>query len=161
MEHGAELFRDVMSQFAAGVTLVTGMDESGVPVGFTANAVASVSLNPRLILVCVDRGSASLPVLLETGKFAVSVLRSGDGEIAHSFAVGIRDDRFREHEFVPTQAGPPTLRTALAWMSCRVWRNVEAGDHTVLIGEVAECGLGSAGGPLVYFGREFRTIEGL
>ena len=82
MEHGAELFRDVMSQFAAGVTLVTGMDESGVPVGFTANAVASVSLNPRLILVCVDRGSASLPVLLETGKFAVSVLRSGDGEIA-------------------------------------------------------------------------------
>ena len=154
----AELFKEVMSRFATGVTVVTGADASGVPVGFTANAVTSVSLEPHLILVCADRESESLRVLLRTGSFAVSVLRAEDAKIAQRFSEEIRDQRFRQMELVNTRVGPPTLKNALAWMDCRIWKKVEAGDHVVLIGEVVECGAGPAGHPLVFFGRKFGTI---
>ena len=154
----AQLFKEVMSRFPTGVTVVTGADASGVPVGFTANAVASVSLKPHLILVCADRGLESLHVLLRTGRFAVSVLRAEDAKIAHRFSEEIRDRRFQEMELVNTRVGPPTLKNALAWMDCRIWKKVEAGDHLVLIGEVVDCGAGPARHPLVFFGRKFGTV---
>ncbi len=159
--HDAELFKEVMSQFATGVTVVTGVDRSGIPVGFTANAVASVSLEPPLILACADRRSSSLPALVESGSFAVSVLRAEDAEIAHRFSEKIRDERFRELELVGTRAGPPALKNALAWLGCRVWRDITAGDHVVLIGEVIDGGIGPEGPPLVFFRGEFTTVAEL
>lgn len=157
----AELFREVMSTFATGVTVVTGAGPNGAPVGFTVNAVASVSLDPLLILVCVDIESASLAVLLETGLFAVSVLEESDVDLARRFADEIRDERFRALELRPVAEGLPVLRGALAWLACRVWRSIEAGDHMVLIGEVLECGAQPAGNPLVFFRGRFGTVTGL
>ena len=161
MVENAALFKEVMSQFPTGVAVVTGIDGSGAPVGFTANAVASVSLEPHLVLVCADRSSASLSILQQTGTFALSVLRAEDSEIAHRFSEEIPEHRFQELELVPTQAGPPILKGALAWVGCRIWRTVEAGDHVVLIGEVVDCGAGRDGAPLVFFGSGFGTFAGL
>ncbi len=155
----AELFKDVMSRFPTGVTIVTGKDVSGAPVGFTANAVASVSLSPRLILVCADKASESLAVLLRTRSFAVSVLRAEDEEIAIRFSADVPDNRFLDLELRPTEGGPPVLERALAWMSCRVWKEFEAGDHVVLIGAVVDAGLGPEGQPLVFFRRAYGTID--
>jgi 3-hydroxy-9,10-secoandrosta-1,3,5(10)-triene-9,17-dione monooxygenase reductase component len=157
----AERFREVMSNFATGVTVVTGVDADGSPVGFTANAVASVSLDPLLVLFCADRASASLPVLLRTGFFAVSVLRAEDEEIARRFADDIRDERFRRLELKSVVEDLPILKNALAWMACRVWRSVEAGDHAILIGEVIECDARPQGEPLVFFRGRFGTLADL
>lgn len=154
----AELFKQVMSSFPTGVTIVTGVGASGVPVGFTANAVASVSLNPLLVLVCADRGSASLPVLLESGRFGLSVLGEQDKDIAKRFAEEQRDQRFQDLDLEPTPIGPPILANALAWVSCTIWKSVEAGDHLILIGEVVDAGLGSGGRPLVFFRRAYGTV---
>ena len=161
MVRNAQLFKEVMSRLSTGVTVVTGTDPLGVPVGFTANAVASVSLEPHLILVCADRKSESLSVLLRTGSFAVSILRAEDAKIARRFSEEIRDQRFQELELVDMRVGPPTLKNALAWIDCRIWKKVEAGDHVVLIGEVVDCGVGPASHPLVFFEKKFGTVADL
>jgi len=153
-----ELFKQVMSSFPTGVTIVTGVGSSGVRVGFTANAVASVSLDPCLVLVCADRDSASLPVLIKSGAFGLSVLGHQDGEIAERFSEERRDQRFHDLDLQPTSRGPPILRRALAWMSCSIWKTVEAGDHRILIGKVVDAGLGKYGPPLVFFRRGYGTF---
>lgn len=158
MREDGNRFRDVMAHFATGVTVVTGVDADGTHVGFTANAVASVSIDPLLVLFCADRDSASLPVLIRTGRFGISVLRVEDRELARRFSDEIHDRRFRELELRSSAAGIPFLRNALAWVECRVWKSVEAGDHVVLIGEVLDCGAAENGKPLVFFRGEFGTV---
>ncbi|MEX0935945.1 MAG: flavin reductase family protein [Gemmatimonadota bacterium] len=151
-------FRRVLSNFATGVTIVTGRTEAGSPVGFTANAFTSVSLDPPLVLVCADLASESLPVLRDSGRFAVSVLRAEDRDVALRFSQEIRHERFVELALGRAPSGLPLLESALAWMDCRVRRIIEAGDHAVLIGEVMGCGGESDGRPLVFFRGEFGTF---
>lgn len=155
-----ELFKEVMSRFPTGVTIVTGAEATGNPVGFTANAVAAVSLEPRLVLVCVDRSSASLEVLLRTGSFGLSVLRADQEALALRFADDVRDQRFDGLEVLATSLGPPVLEAALAWMSCRIWKRVEGGDHIVLIGEVVDAGVNPDGAALVFFRRGYGPTTG-
>lgn len=157
----AERFREVMSNFATGVTVVMGVDAAGAPVGFTVNAVASVSLDPLLMLLCADQGSASLAALLSSGLFAVSVLPAEDEELARRFAEELRDERFRELELRMTAEGVPVLKSALAWVACRVWKSVEAGDHIILIGEVIDGGSRVEGDPLVFFRGRFHKMADL
>lgn len=161
MLQNREWFRQVMSRYPTGVTVVTGADRDGKPVGFTVNAVASVSLDPHLILVCADRDSASLPVLLERGSFAISVLRAEHVDLARRFSAEVPEERFQELKVTETHSGLPILEDALAWTSCRVWKTIEAGDHFILIGQVLECGIGPEGSPLVFFGSEFGTFVDL
>ena len=150
-----------MSRYPSGVTVVTARDRTGQPVGFTASAVASVSLHPPLILVCADRGSASLPVLLEGGRFAVSFLRAEHVELARRFSADLPEERFQELKVTETPGGLPILEEALAWTGCRVWERVEAGDHVILIGEVVDHDLGAEAPPLVFYGSEFGTFAEL
>ena len=157
----AEWFRQVMSRYPTGVTIVTGRDRRGHPVGFTASAVASVSLRPPLILVCADRGSASLPVLIEGGRFAVSFLRAEHAELARRFSAEVPEERFHELRVMETPQGLPILEEALAWTGCRVWKRVEAGDHVILIGEVVDHDIGAKARPLVCYGGEFGTFADL
>lgn len=152
-------FRSVMGRFATGVTLVTGRDREGAPVGLTANAVASVSLDPPLLLVCLDRGSASRPVLEEAGSFAVSILRAGQGPLARRFSREDPEERFRDLALREEVTGAPILDGALGWADCRLWRTVEAGDHTILLGEVVACGGAEDDDPLVFYCGRFGTFE--
>jgi flavin reductase (DIM6/NTAB) family NADH-FMN oxidoreductase RutF len=144
-----------MSRFATGVTLITGADEGGAPVGFTANAVASVSLDPLLILFCADQASNSLPTLLRTGRFQVSVLGAASRDLARRFSKEILPHRFKDGDLTYSAGGLPAPASAIAWLECRVWKSLPAGDHVIVIGEVLDCGHASGGDPLVFFGGEF------
>jgi 3-hydroxy-9,10-secoandrosta-1,3,5(10)-triene-9,17-dione monooxygenase reductase component len=152
-------FRKVMGHFATGVTLVMGLDEDGAPVGLTANAVTSVSLDPPLILVCLDLESKSRPVLTRTGRFGVSILRTGQEELALRFARSEPGRRFEGLQLRTEVTGAPILEEALGWADCRLWKEVEAGDHVILLGEVLACGVEAGGAPLVFFQGGFGTVS--
>jgi flavin reductase (DIM6/NTAB) family NADH-FMN oxidoreductase RutF len=150
-----EEFRRVLGHFATGVTIVTGTDRSGAPVGLTANAMASVSLRPPLVLVCLDQGSASLAAILETERFGVSILEGRHEALARRFSADVRGERFRELELRRSPGGVPLIPDALAWLDCVLWKSVEAGDHMVLFGEVQSSSADENGVPLLFFRGEY------
>jgi flavin reductase (DIM6/NTAB) family NADH-FMN oxidoreductase RutF len=146
-------FREALSHFASGVTIVTSRAPSG-PVGFTATGFTSLSLTPPLILVCISKTASAFEGVVGADRFGVSVLGEGQGWIAEQFArSGI--DRFRD---VPLSGEPattvPLIEGALARLECHRHAQHDAGDHTILIGRVAFASVG-AGLPLVHFRRRF------
>lgn len=155
----AERFRAVMSQFATGVTVVTGSDPDGRTVGLTANAFTSVSLQPRIVLVCVSDQSVSRDAILATERFGVSVLRRGDEALAQRFAGDTRAESFDGLTFRRERTGCPIVTPSLGWLDCTLWRTVEAGDHTVLFGQVEACGVGQDAEPLVFFRGRYRKLQ--
>jgi flavin reductase (DIM6/NTAB) family NADH-FMN oxidoreductase RutF len=128
-------FRAVMGRCATGVTVVTATGPEG-PVGMTANAVCSLSLDPLLLLVCFDNAARTLPVVRARRRFGVNVLAEGQEDLARLFA-----SKTPEHEkFAGVQHavhdGVPVIEGALAWVACRLERMVAGGDHTIGIGAV-------------------------
>jgi 3-hydroxy-9,10-secoandrosta-1,3,5(10)-triene-9,17-dione monooxygenase reductase component len=148
-------FRTVMGRFATGVTVVTVAGSDG-PVGMTANAVCSLSLDPLLLLVCFDRGARTLAVVRETRRFGVNVLGAGQEDLARLFASKAPEHaKFAEVAHRVDQ-GIPVVDGAIAWVGCRLERLVPGGDHTIGIGavEAAEAG---GGDPLLYYRGAYRT----
>ena len=142
-------FRAVMGHFATGVAVVTATSPGG-PVGMTANAVASLSLRPLLLLVCFENEARTLPVVAESERFGVNVLAAGQDELARLFASKTPEtEKFAE---VPHRVhdGIPVIEGALAWVGCNLERLVEAGDHTIGIGAVTAAESGE-GEPLVWY----------
>jgi len=154
-EVAPEHFRSVMGRFATGVTVVTVTAADG-PVGMTANAVCSLSLDPLLLLVCFDNQARTLPVVRESGRFGVNVLSSGQGDLARLFASKLPESE--KFAGVPhtVHDGIPVIEGVLAWVGCRLERLVPGGDHTIGIGAVesAEAGRGE---PLLYFRGGYRA----
>ena len=146
-------FRDVMSRLVTGVALVTSRLDGSVHV-LTVNAVNSVSLNPPLVLVCLDRSGNSHDPVIASGSFAVSVLASDQEKMAHRFARGTHRERFAGIEFRDSSSGSPVLPDALAWLDCAIRAVHPAGDHSIVVGEVLGCGAGE-GDPLVFFRGEY------
>jgi flavin reductase (DIM6/NTAB) family NADH-FMN oxidoreductase RutF len=144
-------FRRVIGHFASGVAVVTSCRDDGSPCGLTASAVASVSLDPTMVLVCVDRGSESHACIERAGVYAVNVLEDGRGEtLARRFAEMPAPDRFRGTAWHPERSGAPVLDEALAWLDCRVESAFPAGDHTIFVGEVLSADA-REGTPLLYY----------
>ena len=133
-------FRAVMGQFATGVAVVT-VDAPSGPQGMTANAVASLSLDPVLVLVCFDNGARTLPEVQREKRFGVNVLAAGQEHLARRFA-SKEDSKFAD---VPHSVhdGIPVLDGTLAWVGCTLERFVPAGDHTIGIGAVHAAELGA------------------
>jgi flavin reductase (DIM6/NTAB) family NADH-FMN oxidoreductase RutF len=150
-------FRKVMGNFPTGVTVVTSRGPDASPCGLTANSIASVSLDPPLVLVCVDRSASSHACITQGGSFAISVLSSQDEELARRFAKGSFAERFRDVSFTDSENGSPVLTGALAWLDCRVANVYEAGDHSIVIGEVISCDA-REGEPLVFFRGGYHRI---
>ena len=150
-----ERFRAVMGHFATGVTVVTVTSKDG-PVGMTANAVCSLSLDPLLLLVCFDNEARTLPVVRETGRFGVNVLAAGQEDLARLFA-SKRPEREKFAGVAHTvHDGIPVIEGVLAWVGCRLERLIPGGDHTIGIGavEAAEAGQGE---PLLWFRGGYRA----
>jgi flavin reductase (DIM6/NTAB) family NADH-FMN oxidoreductase RutF len=143
-------FRDVMGHFTSGVTVVTTRDATGAPAGFTASAVASLSLDPLLLLVCVSRSGETLAHLEATGSFVVNVLAAEQEELAMRFAGRAREDRFRGLDVAAAETGSPVLAESLAWLDCRVHDVADGGDHAIVVGRVEACAA-REGEPLVYY----------
>lgn len=150
-------YRDVIGHFATGVTIVTCAGTSG-PAGMTTNAVASLSIDPLLLLVCFDNTSRTLPVVRETRRFAVNVLRAGQEELARVFA-SKRVAREKFEAVTHTVAhGVPVLDDALAWLACYLREMHPGGDHTIGVGSVTHMEADGAGDPLVFFRGGYTTV---
>jgi flavin reductase (DIM6/NTAB) family NADH-FMN oxidoreductase RutF len=150
-------FRAVMGHFATGVAVVT-VDTPDGPQGMTANAVASLSLDPVLVLVCFDNGARTLAEVERTRRFGVNVLAAGQEHLARRFA-SKEGSKFAD---VPHSVhdGIPVLDGTLAWVGCELDRLVPGGDHTIGIGAVHAAELGAEGiEPLVWFRGGYGTLE--
>jgi flavin reductase (DIM6/NTAB) family NADH-FMN oxidoreductase RutF len=151
-------FFAIMAAFPTGVTVVTTLDENGEPKGLTSNAVCSVSAEPPLLLVCVDKRSNTLPALRASGKFVVNYLAAGRGELSNLFA-SKEPDKFASVAWRPARNGMPWMHIdSLAHAECSTVQEIEAGDHYVFLARV-EDGQPPAPGthPLMYFRRTYGT----
>ena len=151
----SQLQRKIMGQFATGVTVVTikNGDETW---GMTANAVTSVSLDPPLVLVCVETGNQTHPRLSEAGCFVLNILAADQKELSDRFAfVGPKDCSGLEVAAAVT--GAPVLPGTLGYVDCRVHQVMAAGDHDIFLGEILGGEL-SEGEPLIFFAGGYRAL---
>ena len=152
-------FKKVLGSFAAGVTIITTVGEDGTPYGLTATAFTSVSLEPPLVLVCVDKRAESLPHLLSSRRFCVSLLAAGQDDLSNRFARS-GGDKFAGVEVHAGSLGVPHLAEALAYLECATTEVIDGGDHTIFVGQV-EAGDATDGEPLVYFRGAYRQLISL
>jgi flavin reductase (DIM6/NTAB) family NADH-FMN oxidoreductase RutF len=145
-----ETFRRVMGHFATGVTVVASRNSEGEAVGLTVNAFTSVSLDPPLVLICIHQDADAHDPLIEAGHFALSFLKSDQGELALRFSTEDPDQRFLDLDVGEGCLGSPILPDALAWMECRANQVFPGGDHSIILGEVVECA-SHQGDPLIFF----------
>ncbi len=154
-------FRAALGCFASGVTVVTARTPQDDVHGMTASAFCSLSLQPPQVLVCVDRGSRTHPILSGDDKFGVSILAEEQQHLAEFFA-GVEKDRASAERagarFAFTAAGMPLLEGALAALECRVVSKHDSGDHTIFIGEVQSVRVGD-GLPLLHYRGQYRQLE--
>jgi 4-nitrophenol 2-monooxygenase / 4-nitrocatechol 4-monooxygenase, reductase component len=149
-------FRDVIGRFASGVTVITAA-HAGESRGSTASAVTSLSLEPPMVLVCLNKSSCTGRTVAAAGHFAVNILAEDQAEEAMRFA-GKERDKFAGVEVTVGQYGDPLLSGALATLECRVAEEVTGGTHSVFLAEV-ERASGRAGTPLAYFRGQFGRLE--
>jgi flavin reductase (DIM6/NTAB) family NADH-FMN oxidoreductase RutF len=128
-------FREALGRLAKGVTVVTARRPDGTPSGLTATSVCSVSLDPPLVLACIERDTRTHGVLAAAGAYAVNVLREDQVELARLFSTEL-DQKFLEVDWEPGSTGAPLLVRAVVQMECAVVKTVPAGDHTIYVGEV-------------------------
>jgi flavin reductase (DIM6/NTAB) family NADH-FMN oxidoreductase RutF len=157
MSVDAASFRRALGQFAAGVTVVTTRDASGLPLGLTVSAFCSVSLHPPLVLVCVDHRADANAGMRESGLFAVNVLAEGQEAVSRRFAAPGRA-KLEGFPFVDGRHGLPLVPGALAHVECRVRSFHDEGDHAVWVGEVRSLSA-HPGRPLVYHAGCYRTLD--
>lgn len=154
-------FRKAMGCFATGITVIT-LDQDGDVHGMTANAFTSVSLEPRLVLVCVDKKARTHAHLHAKQRFGVNVLSAEQRAISEYYASASRiNDQAAEGagaRFDRTAHGTPVLHDALAYLECRLQTAQDAGDHTIFIAEVEEVVFLREGDPLIFFRGKYRTI---
>jgi len=156
MTFSANKQRKIMGQFATGVTVVTTGGEAGVH-GLTANAVASLSLNPPLVLVAVDKRAATLEFLKKNRCFAVNILRVDQEKISRRFATpGPKD--FSDLNVATAVTSAPILTDCLAFVDCRVVEILPGGDHEIFVGEIV-AGEDQGGEPLLYHGGGYRRLS--
>jgi 3-hydroxy-9,10-secoandrosta-1,3,5(10)-triene-9,17-dione monooxygenase reductase component len=148
-------FREVMGHFTTGVTVVTANARSG-PVGMTANAVCSLSLEPRLLLVCFANGARTLRVVRETRRFGVNVLAAGQEELARLFASKLPEKQKFGGVQHSVHDGIPVIEGTLAWVGCTLQEWIPGGDHTIGIGAVTAAEITHHGEPLLWFRGEYR-----
>ena len=150
-------FRLALGQFPTGVTVVTTRDAAGHPLGLTVSSFCSVSLEPPLVLVCIDHRSEANRGLRENGWFAVSVLGEGQEEVSRRFSLPgmLKLDGFA---FVDGDHGLPLVPGALAHVLCRVRSFHDEGDHAVWVGEVSRVAV-QPGRPLLHHSGAYRRLE--
>ncbi|SCW81264.1 NADH-FMN oxidoreductase RutF, flavin reductase (DIM6/NTAB) family [Sphingobium faniae] len=150
--------RQALSCFATGVTVLTAIAPDGTPVGLTANSLCSVSLDPPLILFCIDRRASSLPAFEACQTFAVNILHLGQEPVANLFVCKNRD-RFAEAEWEQWKTGAPIIQDALANLECEKYDTVDGGDHRIFIGRVRQVWFDPARPPLLFYQGRYRRVH--
>ncbi|QLC26093.1 flavin reductase family protein [Parasphingopyxis algicola] len=150
--------RDALGCFGTGVTVVTTLDRDDRPVGLTANSFTSVSLDPELLLVCLNRKSTQLPWFERAEAFAVNVLHIGQREIAQRFATP-DIDRFEGTDWEAWSTGVPMLGDSLANFECAKFAEYDGGDHLILLGRVIRVRFDADLDPLLYYRGSYRELH--
>jgi flavin reductase len=157
----ADEFRATIGLFATGVAVVTAQAGDLVH-GMTANAITSVSLDPLLILVCVEHDAVMRKVIPEVGSFALSILAADQEHLSRWFADPVRPNGAHQFDSIahrPGRAtGSPLLDGAIAWVECTVHTALDAGDHAIFIGEVRALERSARRDPLLYFASRYRRL---
>jgi flavin reductase (DIM6/NTAB) family NADH-FMN oxidoreductase RutF len=150
-------FRATLGRFATGVTVITtSADERDY--GMTVSAFASLSLEPPMVLACLDEGATMNVLLAEGAAFGVNVLAAGQEALSRRFASGEPADRFAGVGYSRGALGAPLLEGTLAWLECTVAARHPGGDHTIVVGRVAEVGVREAR-PLLYYRSGYASLE--
>lgn len=153
-------FRKALGLFATGVTVITVTKPDGQVHGMTANAFASVSLNPPLVLLCVDQNARTLPLLHQERQFGVSVLAEAQQSAAIYFAQIEQNHEEAERlglKYKRCKSRTPLLEGALAHLDCRVVNSFVTGDHTIFVAQVEQVEM-REGAPLLHFSGQYRRL---
>jgi|SRR5215208_1355424 len=152
----AEEFRRALSLYATGVTVVTSIGPEG-PSGATANAVTSLSLDPPMMLACLDRGSRTLTSVRAQGRFGINALAAGEGELARRFsAKDPAPEKWNGVEWSESEH-LPRLEGALVWVACELRDLIDGGDHLIVTGNVIEAD-SREGAPLLFHRGGYRDL---
>lgn len=152
-------FRNAMGTFATGVTVITSGSDPNWH-GMTANAFSSLSLDPPLILVCVDKGTHMLEVLQETRAFTVNILSAEQEETSTYFATSSRThgaEEFAKTKYTIGTTGTPRIAGTIGVLDCTLHSVAEGGDHDIYIGEVKAFEI-AGGDPLLFFAGRYRGL---
>ena len=152
-----DLFREALSRFASGVSVVTTCGSDGKPHGITVSAFCSVSLVPPQVLICIEKITASHPAFLSSGAYVVNVLHTSQMALSERFA-NPAEDKFSDIEFHLGIEGIPVLADALANIECRITHTFDGGDHTIFLGSVENVNF-NHGDPLIYYRSEYRALD--
>jgi 3-hydroxy-9,10-secoandrosta-1,3,5(10)-triene-9,17-dione monooxygenase reductase component len=153
----ARRYRDVLGQYASGVTVVTTMQGS-TPVGMTCQSFTSVSLDPPLVAFLPMKNSRAFAAIRLSRHFCVNFLAADQTELSNSFA-SLAQDKFDGVDWKPTSRGMPLLEGTVGWVDCTVQHVHEAGDHYLVIGKVEDLGEGDADKPLLFHQGRYRTAD--
>jgi len=153
-------FRSIIGHFPTGVTVITTAAGEELQ-GMTANAVASLSLDPLLVLVCVDKGTHTHRVLERGGVFAVNILGEHQEEVSRLFARRAEPEvgTLRGQRFTLGRTGAPILEDCLAYLECRVTEVLEGGDHTIFLGEVIDGRIVGDAAPLIFYRGRYHGLN--
>jgi flavin reductase (DIM6/NTAB) family NADH-FMN oxidoreductase RutF len=156
--HDPRTLRDALGCFATGVTVVTCVDERGIPAGLTVNSFTSVSLDPPLLLVCIHKQAASAEALTTASHFAINVLQTGQQPASITFSTRV-EDRFGCTPWSQGEAGAPILEDSLCVFECERFAAYDGGDHHILVGEVVKASFDAAVDPLLFFRGRYRRLH--
>jgi len=148
--------RRVMGHFATGVTVVTTKDGEDSPFGLTANAFASLSLNPPLVLVCVDKAAQCYSCFEDSKIFAINVLGEGQEEISRRFATK-GAQKFNGIPWHKSESGLALIDGAIGHIECKVVHSYDGGDHTIYVGEVLRAKT-TGERPLIFFKGKYTRL---
>ena len=146
-----------MGNFATGITVVTTMDKSGKPYGLTVNSFTSVSLDPILVLVCLDNRLSGFQFFADSKHFGVSILSGSQEDISRMFAK--KDSERPAGIYFSGQLGVPLLKNSLAVMECQTVATHVAGDHTIFVGRVEHADVLEPNHPLLYFRGKYQHLS--
>src|SRR5262245_53168865 len=152
----SDQFRQVMGNFATGITVVTTRDGSGTPYGLTVNSFTSVSLNPLLVLVCLDNRLSGLQAFKNSKHFGVSILSAQQEDLSRIFAK--KDSERPSSIYFEGKLGIPLLKNSLAVMECQVVEVYMAGDHQIFLGEVKAAEVMEQDPPILYFRGKYQRL---
>ncbi len=153
-------FRGALGSWAAGVTIVTTKQDD-LLYGITVSSFSSLSVDPLLILVCIAKSNKLADMVVETKKFAVSILAEGQDEISGAFSKSGREPvtEFEGVTTITAETGCPIINGSIAYLDCELHEAVDGGDHIIAIGKVLAASFDPTVKPLMYFRRGYRTVK--
>lgn len=157
MSFDSRQFRNALGRFATGITVVTGLDEQGEPLGVTVNSFSSLSLDPPLVLFNLARTGGHCAEFEKAGKFNVNVLNGHQQELSERFSTA-RENRFEGIAYSIGENGCPVFEDSLAVFECSAYATHDGGDHVIFVGRVTSMLANDHEKSLIYYKGQYREL---